>query len=275
MGAPSYLPDYEDAAASLFPAHGSLEAPAVSGPSSAPAPSGLAFATDDSTPNHSTPNHSTPDHSHSGRATVRPPAASIVRLRVPTSDGATRQMLQALGQRQVAFASSLAWTHARVAGLPRDPSTRAAAVSLLARLADLGDVRDALNELYCAVARRAGIVLTSGDAQEGLEEGEERLLTPGSPLAMYLEGVYAWLLGSADALSIVGDELLRMESDWWILRLRLGEAKANYPEALAPAVRSALWALPDEAARTDLTWAFDELSFALRVLEANLTLRFG
>lgn len=260
MGAPSYLPDYEDDVATLFPAHGSLEAPVVSAPSSVAARgmASVAFGTEASTPDES-----------GVRATIRPPAASIVRLRVPASDGATRQLLQALGQRQVAFASSLAWTHARVAALPRDPSTRAAAVTLLARLADLGDVRDALNELYCAVARRAGIVLSDGKAED------ERLLAVGSPLAMYLEGVYAWLLGSAEALAIVGDELLRMESDWWLLRLRLDDAKANYPEALAPAVRSALWALPDEAARTDLTWAFDELSFSLRMLEANLAQRFG
>lgn len=213
---------------------------------------------DDDEPTLAPPGWAAPDES-GPRPSVRPPAASIVRLRVPVADEETRDLLRDLGERQVALTGGLAWTYARLSVLPRDPSTRAAGLTLSARLADLGDVRDALNELYCAIARRP----------------EDGLLTAGSALALYLDGVYRWLLGALEALAVVGNELLDLQADWSSFRARLDDATSFYPAALAPAVRSALWAVRTEDARLDLTAAFDELTFALRMFEANLDHRFG
>lgn len=213
---------------------------------------------DDDEPTLAPPGSASPDES-GPRPSICPPAASIVRLRVPVCDEQTRELLRDLGERQVALTGGLAWTYARLSTLPRDPSTRAAGITLGARLADLGDVRDALNELYCALARRP----------------EDGLLAAGSALALYLDGVYCWLLRTLEALAVVGNELLELQAEWGSYRARLDEAKSFYPAALAPAVRSALWAVETEASRLDLTAAFDELSFALRMFEANLDHRFG
>lgn len=252
----SYLPDWDDDEPTLFPAVARFGALDFGAPDSA----AVFAARNDGTPDESgvQPSVRAPA-STSSVASIRPPAASIVRLRVPVSDPETRALLKDLGERQVALASGLAWAYARISALPRDPSTRAAGVTLSARIADLGDVRDALNELYCSLARHASLIG----------------LVAGSPLALYLDGIYRWVLGSLDAMAVLADELLRLEADWATFRARLSEAQSFYPEPLGPAVRALLWSLGDEDARTDVTGALDELTFALRMLERNLEQRFG
>lgn len=199
------------------------------------------------------------DQSSSTLARVPAPSPSVVRLRVPVADDATRALLRDFGARQVALTDGLAWTYARLSLLPRDPSTRAAGLTLSARIADIGDVRDALNELYRAIARK----------------GATNLIAPGAPLSLYLDGVYHWVQGALEALATLGAELLDLQADWASYRMMLDVAKSYYASPLAPAVRTTLWAMTDEDARTDLTAAFDELSFALRLLETNLDQRFG
>jgi hypothetical protein len=179
------------------------------------------------------------------------------------------------------FAKGIAWAYAQLEHMPCDPATRAAATTLAARLADLGDVRDAVSELFAVLGRR----LTERDKPEPSSSGVYPvsngrsdiafLLKARAPLTLHLEVTYSFLFGALEALSDLAEELSHLEADWSVYRERIADAAAWMTGPTAAAVRNMLWAMADEDARTEITAAFDELTFALYMLGENLQHRFG
>jgi hypothetical protein len=273
MGLPNYLPDFDDDAptrAVLFPAHvqgRALDVPA-SEPDSChdnypllsegPVPAAVPIA---------------PPPSSSGRH-------SVIRVRVPVDpdDHETRASMRALSDHHVALAKGIAWAYAQLEQMPRDPATRAASATLAARLADLGDVRDAISDLFAVLGRR----ITERDAVSSgvypVSNGSAdvaSLYKARAPLTMHLEVIYSFLFGALEALSDLAEQLTQLEADWVAYRERIADAAAWMTGPTAQTARNTLWTMADEEARTEITAAFDELTFALHMLGENLQHRFG
>ncbi len=193
---------------------------------------------------------------------ARPKSVSVVRLKVSVPDEATAACLASLAEHQLRLTESLRWGRAVLAELPRDVSTRAAGATVGARLADATAVRDALNELNRAI-------------YEHLEAIGFEIVSPQSPLVAMLQAVHGWLWTVLYELVALIDELHRLEADWTAFRERLNRAKAWLPRARVDEVRDFIALCDDLPARMELNGAFDELVFALCLLEGNLEHRFG
>ncbi|MFO0669860.1 MAG: hypothetical protein U0235_09585 [Polyangiaceae bacterium] len=155
------------------------------------------------------------------------------------------------GQRALAEARRSA-----IAALDRrthDPSVHAALKTIAARLDDIGDVYESLDDVV------ASLWLTDSPPRAG------------SALVRYLEGVQRWALAVTEELTELAARLFEMHADWSTFRFRLGLAKAEWPTELVADVERELASVDDD----DVSDATQELSFSLHVLDANLAQRFG
>lgn len=179
---------------------------------------------------------------------VRKPADSGVRL-VVVDDEAIR----VLSERQCAVSERIANA---VSGLPRssyDPSVNAALKTVAARLSDVADVRDALDDVLAT--------MWLAHAQPYVR----------SALVTYLEGVQRWVLAVVEELMSLANDLIKMSVDWSKVRFRLALAQAEWPTELVSEMRDDLLRLE----QSELTDTVDDLVFVLHVLDANLAQRFG
>ena len=166
----------------------------------------------------------------------------------PPAPISAEDALAELAASRDALSGRLAWATADLDRMPHDPSSRAALVTVAARLSDIADVRDALSEVLAA----------------HLAAGAPRLWAT----LRYLEGSLRWALEATDELVTLSYELVEMRADWPGFRTRLALAKAEWPTELEAAVHA-------ELESEELALPFAELSFALGVLASNLELRFG
>jgi hypothetical protein len=180
--------------------------------------------------------------------------------------GTERTFLEELGDEQLAFHVGLSDLREALAraleALPRDRSTHAAAQAIEARVADLDDLREALNAVY----------LDAADPRTG------SLLRSNGPLADYLRGLYAWNRGVLRALMDLADELRVLSPDWARLRARLEDTHGFYLRDLEPRIRreaKAFGVLCTEDPLADFAMHLDELFWAASCLRTNLDKRFG
>jgi hypothetical protein len=180
---------------------------------------------------------------------VRAPADSGIRLIAVRNE----QAIGTLAARQCALADGLASAYVRVDHRPHDPSARAALKTVAARLSDVADVYELLDDVIAAL---------------WLTREEPRMR---SSLVMYLEGVQRWALALVVELCALATELAAMHTDWARFRFRLALAKAELPTELVTSVGGELASMDD----ADVTSALADLSFSLHVLDGNLAQRFG
>jgi hypothetical protein len=163
------------------------------------------------------------------------------------------QAIANLAERQRALSERLASGAALQGAKLYDPSAQAALKTVGARLADLADVHELLDDVI------ASLWLTSAAPDVR------------SALVLYLEGAQAWALAATDELSTLATDLVAMRADWTKFRQRIALAKAEWPTELLAEVAQDLARLADP----DVTTAIEDLSFSLHVLDANLDQRFG
>lgn len=178
----------------------------------------------------------------------RPPSDSQIRI-VARSDSA----IGALADGQRALAEALRTAVAQLDRRTHDPSVHAALKTIAARLDDVRDVYESLDDMI------ASLWLASEPPRAG------------SAFVRYLEGTQRWVLAVAEELASLATNLFGMHADWSSFRFRLGLAKAEWPTEIVADVDDALATLDDD----DVTEAMHELSFSLHVLDANLAQRFG
>lgn len=182
-----------------------------------------------------------------GDRAVRAPADSHIRLLVRP------EAVSRLAEGQRALAEGIRSAAAHLERRTHDPSVHAALQTVAARIADVGDVSESLDDVIAS--------LWMGSAP----------LKPSSTVVIYLEGVQRWALAVAEELGALASALMEMHADWSTFRFRLGLAKAEWPTELVTELECALTKLDD----ADLTEGVQDLSFALHVLDANLAQRFG
>lgn len=159
----------------------------------------------------------------------------------------------ALADGQRALSEGLLAAAARLERPTYDPSVRAALKIVAARLDDVRDAYESLDDVI------ASLWLTSDPPRAG------------SPLVRYFEGTQRFLLAVVEELDALAVQLLDLHADWSKFRFRLGLAKAEWPTELIVDLERELVLIDDE----DVTEAAEEMAFALHVLDANLSQRFG
>jgi hypothetical protein len=175
------------------------------------------------------------------------PAASIDWLEA-------HDLLDQIGDEQLALGVSLSCLEQAVAYVPRDAHDREIA-KLVSCATDLGALRDALASVQvAAVDRRV-----------------QRLFLPDAPLAEYVCGVYAWMHAVMGALDAVATALrTSREPDLALLGARLEEANNFHFDELHGAIRADLTSLEGVPASDDLIHAVIVLVTSARALEASL-----
>jgi hypothetical protein len=160
------------------------------------------------------------------------------------------EALRLLVASQTALTEHLASAQAELSELPYDPSSRAAANTIAARVSDLLDAREALDAFMAEVWDRESIAME---------------------LARYLGGIQRWIVATAGALSDLAHDLVGAHADWSRFRFDLALAKAEWPTELHDIAFERIQTMESAAAED----AFAEVSFALHVLSVNLDQRFG
>lgn len=158
-----------------------------------------------------------------------------------------------LAERQCELNDAIAAATEQVQRRTHDPSAHAALQTVAARLSDIADVREVLDDVIAAL----WLTQVPPDAR--------------AALVKYLEGVQRWALVASEELSALAVALIEMRADWSSFRRRLALAKAEWPTELLGDVGRDLARLDD----VDVASALEELGFALHVLDANLEQRFG
>ncbi len=180
-----------------------------------------------------------------------------------------QEVLDELGEDQLTMSMNLSCLEEAASLGPREPSARAVARTLEARLADLGALRDALAYLH----------------QRTIDPRLQRLVLPDSPLAEYLRGLYAWAHAVVRALEQLAVSLRTLTPDWALLRWRIEEAKNFHFDELHDAIRADLQALEIIANGgsfganmppiEELQYAVEHLFATSVTLEEHLEERFG
>jgi hypothetical protein len=179
-----------------------------------------------------------------------------------------QDLLDELCEDQLVLTMNLTCLEQRVAAARPDDASRAALGTLSARIADLDALRDAL-----AIVQLSAI-----------DPRLQRIAVPDSPLADYLNGLYAWAHAVVSAL----DELARSlhgQPDWAFLRGSLEEAKNLHFDELHEAIRADLTALTvvayggafgaNHPPVEELEYAVEHLIATAVALEKHLDERFG
>lgn len=202
----------------------------------------------------------------------RVPSHSFVRLRTGPSEEerleAARRadavgFLDMAGNRQLNLTVNLMCLTDAVREIPHDRSARAAADTLRARIQELHDVHDALNEIYCDAGHVAGLM---------------PLFASDAPLSSYLSGIYLWCDDVIAALGALAAELRSLQPEWATLRRRLADASTWYFDGLPGEIRAALTRLevvgPIEA-RARFEDDLEELFWSASWLHQGLAKKFG
>jgi hypothetical protein len=177
--------------------------------------------------------------------------------RVPTY----ATVLEELGDEQLNLTVNLVCVDHIVDGVPRDPSSLAAAATMRGRLDDLSELRGALNDLY--------LLATDPRMHE--------MVGPDAPLTEYLRGVYTWCKALLRALEESAYALRSLSVDWALLRMRIEDAAPFYmPELEGDIVAGAaqlLFLHPETKKAEDPLALLDERLQALFVSAATLSQR--
>lgn len=179
-----------------------------------------------------------------------------------------QDLLDELCEDQLVLTMNLTCLERLVAAAKPDVASSVALRTLSARIADLDALRDAL----------AIVQLSTIDPRL------QRIAVPESPLADYLNGLYAWAHAVVSAL----DELARSlhaQPDWALLRGSLEEAKNLHFDELHEAIRADLTALTvvahggafgaNHPPVEELEYAVEHLIATAVALEKHLDERFG
>ncbi len=121
-------------------------------------------------------------------------------------------VLEELGDEQLTMTVNLMCVDHIIEGVPRDPSSRAAAVSMRERLDDMADLRSALNGMY--------LMATDPRMRD--------MLGRDAPLTEYLRGLYAWAKAVLRAFEQSGYAIRSLSVDWSALRARIEDAAPFY-----------------------------------------------
>jgi hypothetical protein len=172
-----------------------------------------------------------------------------------------QSFLEELGDEQLTLQMSLMCVEHVVDDVPRDPSAHAAADILCARIADLAEVRNALDAICL-------------DAADRRMQG---MLRSDGPLAEYVRGLHAWTKGVLRAFESVARELCVLAPNWAQFRARLEDARAFYLEDLELLVRREAGALhaPEGDSLGELKAHLEDLFWAASYLAKGLEKRFG
>lgn len=166
--------------------------------------------------------------------------------------------LDVMGEQQLNLTVNLFCLESSATGVAYDPSARAAADTLRTRIAELCDLRDALNEVYL----------------EGSTAAASRLFAADAPLIEYVKGLYLWCAEVTAALTVLAAELRTLTPDWLELRRSLDRASHWYFDGLVPDVRHEVASL-EAPALLDLAGKVDELLWAASYAHAGLDKKFG
>jgi hypothetical protein len=169
-----------------------------------------------------------------------------------------QEILDELGEEQLALGVNLACLEQAVAITPREPARKNALAALDRRLSELGAFRDALASVQLAA----------------IDRRVQRIFVADSALSDYLRGLYAWGHAVVRALDQLAMSLRAHRPDWAMLRYRLEEARNFHFDDLDVAIRSDVASLPPIAGRDDLARAVEELFVTAHALEAGTGERF-
>jgi hypothetical protein len=169
---------------------------------------------------------------------------------------APQHLADAMEEAQLDLGLAVACIEDCVSGMPHDPSTLAAADSLRCRVAELGDLRDAL-EAICAVA---------GDPSAA------SLFSNDGAVGGYVRGVYLFASAAASALDTIARGLRAGSPDWTDARERIEQATSFYFDGLASEVRAEL---ERHGASLDAHAKVEELFYAAAMFAHGLEKRFG
>ncbi len=132
-------------------------------------------------------------------------------------------MLEEFGDEQLTMTVNVMCVEHIIDGVPRDPSSRAAAASMRERLDDMCELRAALNGMY--------LLATDPRMRE--------LLGRDAPLTEYLRGLYAWTKAVIRGFEESGYALRSLGVDWALLRARIEDAAPFYFAELEPEIAAA------------------------------------
>jgi hypothetical protein len=121
-------------------------------------------------------------------------------------------VLEEFGDEQLTMTVNVMCVDHIIDGVPRDPSSHAAAASMRERLDDMCDLRGALNGMY--------LLATDPRMRD--------LLGRDAPLTEYLRGLYAWAKAVLRAFEVSGYALRSLSVDWAGLRARIEDAAPFY-----------------------------------------------
>jgi hypothetical protein len=179
-----------------------------------------------------------------------------------------RSCLEELAVEQTALTRSLRGASEIIGTIPRDPSAHAAAQSMRDRLADLGELKAALDAVYL----------------DATDPRMHEMLGRDSALTEYLRGLYTWCKGVLRAFEELASGLRVLTPDWALLRARLDDARAFYLDELEGLLHGELARLRlhsnGPASGTgdplsDLDAHLAELFWAAAYLATSLEKRFG
>jgi hypothetical protein len=151
-------------------------------------------------------------------------------------------------------------------GMPNDRSIRAAAEALRCRIHELGDMRDALHDLYLAATLH--------------EARGVRAMPPEGALAAFVKGLYLWSEILADAFEELALGMRALAPDWARLRERIEEGDTFYFDGLVAQIRrdlaaNALDARDPRDPRGTFADDVEALLWAAAWLNRTLQKRFG
>ncbi len=154
-------------------------------------------------------------------------SSSYIRVRRSDEVAVVQRFLEEIGASQFSFTERLNELERATATGPALPSTEVARAAIGARLAELNQLRDALNDLYLEAAAPE---VADALAQDGV-------------FTEYLRGVYAWAESTLRALEVLNGELATLSPDWFRMRRRLTDARDFYLAHLEVQVHDSVEAL--------------------------------
>jgi hypothetical protein len=165
------------------------------------------------------------------------------------------RVLDAIGEAQLQLTLDIFCLESAANVATYDPSARAASDTLRARIQELCDLRDALNEVY--------LEANTGRASQ--------LFMPGRPFAAYVRGLHVWSCAVVASLTKVAGGLRALTPDWHEFRKELESASAWFFDGLVADVREDLLRsdVPELGERAE------ELFWAAQLAQRGLEKRFG
>lgn len=195
------------------------------------------------------------DDAHAG--TPRPQLTSHVRARarveIPFD---AMQVLDALGEALLQLTLDIFCLESAAATTAYDPSARAAADTLRARIQEIADLRDAINEV---------VLEASASARAAT------MFSPGRPLSAYARGILVWATSVVASLATLAAGLRTLTPEWSQLREELASARHwNFDGLIGPAREDLA-----ESGATELAARCEELFWAASMAARGLEKRFG